>query len=113
MEEYDTVRTIYMSAQPETPDIPRLGRSTGHWEGPTLVVATTDISWTHFDRDGIPLHPGAETLERFTLSSDGSRLDYQITVTDPGSFTEPVTLDKHWLWYPEVVVEPFECVADD
>ena len=48
-------------------------------------------------------------IERFTLSEDGSRLDYSLTVTDPANFTEPVTLTKFWVWYPEMTVEPFQC----
>ena len=51
----------------------------------------------------------AVMLERFTLSEDGSRLDYSLTVTDAANFTEPVTVSKFWVWYPEMTVEPFEC----
>ncbi len=32
-----------------------------------------------------------------------------MTVTDPVMFTEPVLLDKSWLWLPAVTVEPFDC----
>lgn len=114
MEEYDTMRTIYMSAdaRPRDPAVPRLGVSTGRWEGQTLVVETFDASWSHFNMDGVPLSPSAEMVERFTVSEDGSRLDYQLAVTDPVNFTEPVTLEKYWAWYPEVVVEPYECIVD-
>ena len=43
-------------------------------------------------------------LERFTLAADGSRLDYTLAVTDPVNFTEPVILEKHWLYHPEITV---------
>ena len=115
MEEYNTIRTIHLT--PDTggadPEIPRLGYSTGRWDGQTLVVETTEIDWDHFDRDGIPLGPDAEIVERFTLHEDGSRLDYEMALTDPYAFTEPVVFDKFWLWFPEVVVEHYDCIPDE
>jgi len=32
-----------------------------------------------------------------------------MNVTDPENFTEPVTLEKYWVWYPEVTIEPYDC----
>ena len=68
--------------------------SVGRWDGGTLVVDTTDIDYPHFDGRGIPLARGARVEERFTMNADGSRLDYTMKVTDPATFTEPVTLDE-------------------
>ncbi len=36
-----------------------------------------------------------------------------MTLTDPYAFTEPVVLDKFWLWFPEVVVEYYDCIPDE
>jgi hypothetical protein len=33
----------------------------------------------------------------------------RIVTTDPATFTEPVPLEKYWLWHPEVTVEPYRC----
>jgi Family of unknown function (DUF6152) len=114
LEEYDSVRHIAMSSAPGTAkrNAPRLGRSTGHWEGAVLVVETSDIDYPHFDGRGIPLAPGARVEERFTLNADGSRLDYTLTVTDPGTFTAPVTLEKQWEWRPGEHVRPYGCRPD-
>ena len=114
LEEYDSVRHIAMSSAPGTAkrNAPRLGRSTGHWDGAVLVVETTDIDYPHFDGRGIPLAPGARVEERFTLNADGSRLDYTLTVTDPGTFTAPVTLEKQWEWRPGEHVRPYGCRPD-
>jgi hypothetical protein len=86
-----------------------LGHSVGRWDGRTLVVTTTNASWRHFNTVGIPLGAGAVMLERFTPSADGSRLDYELTVTEPSTFTKPVTLKKHWIWLPEITLSPYEC----
>jgi hypothetical protein len=86
-----------------------LGTSTGRWEGGALVVTTTDIGYTWFNGTGIPLGPQAAIEERFTLNADGSRLDYSMTVTDPATFTAPVTLSKAWEWRPGEQVRPYDC----
>ena len=88
------------------------GYSRGTWEGGTLVVRTNRLGWPYFDQSGIPQSPRAELLERFTPSADGTRLDYVLTVTDPATFTEPVTLQKYWTWRPDAQVRPFECNAE-
>ena len=113
LEEYDAVRRIVMrpesAAGPATPD--RFGHSTGHWQDPrTLVVETTDIDYPWFDKTGIRQSRGVRTSERFLLSADGSRLDYELTVTDPATFTEPVVLRKSWAWHPGEKIQPYDCV---
>lgn len=115
IELYDVVRTIHMEdgesvadALPPTPQ----GYSRGNWEGGTLVVRTNRLGWPYFDQSGIPQSPEAELLERFTPSEDGTRLEYSLTVTDPATFTEPVTLRKYWTWRPDARVRPFECNAE-
>ena len=115
LEEYNTVRTIHMAPDAGTmvPELSRLGFSSGRWDGQTLIVETSAIDWDHFDRDGVPLGPNAAIIERFTLVESGARLNYEMTVTDPDTFTEPVVLEKFWLWYPEVAVERFDCISDD
>ena len=115
IELYDVVRTIHMAddetaadASPVTPQ----GYSRGSWENGTLVVRTNRLGWPYFDQSGIPQSPDAELLERFTPSEDGTRLEYSLTVNDPATFTEPVTLEKYWTWRPEAEVRPFECNAE-
>ena len=51
----------------------------------------------------------AVMVERFTLRPDSSRLDYAITITDPANFTEPVTLEKYWLYFEGASVGSYEC----
>jgi hypothetical protein len=108
MEEYDTVRRFVMTNAPAGAR-GLLGTSRGRWDGATLVVVTTNIDYGWFNATGIPLGPNAMTEERFMLNADGSRLDYTMVVTDPATFTAPVTLRKSWEWRPGEQVRPYEC----
>jgi hypothetical protein len=112
IEEYDTVRTIFMSPDATAEGQPHdlLGYSVGHWENDhTLVVTTTNMGWGHFDGQGIPTSLTAEVVERFTLSPQGDRLDYTLTFTDAETFIEPMVLSKHWLWFADAEVAKFNC----
>ena len=110
IEEYDLVRTIHMNRTTnENASHSLLGYSVGHWEGEDLVVSTRSVDWPYFDATGIPQSREAAYIERFALSNDGNELNYTITVTDPINFTEPVTLNKQWVWKPGETVEPYEC----
>ena len=115
MEEYDIVRTIHMNAeQPDgEPSASPLGYSVGRWEEETLVVQTTRINWPYFDDSGIPQSESVEILERFTLSEGDRRLEYEITVTDPEAFTEPVIGISAWAWVAGQEVQPYNCELDE
>lgn len=114
MEEFDAMRVIHMSDDADGQDAPpsRMGYSAGHWEGDTLVVRTGRIDWPYFDQNGLPQSEAVETVERFTVNEEGSRLDYELVVSDPWLFTEPVTLGKSWRWIPGDAVLPFNCAEN-
>ncbi len=111
IEEYDLVRRIHMDPDAVTDDVSAtlLGYSTGSWDGDDLIVETHSADWYHFNAGGIPQSSQARFQERFSLSGDGANLDYTITVTDPETFTAPVTMNKQWVWRPGETVKPYEC----
>ena len=115
IEVFDVVRTVHMNPDVDTsfqPPSP-LGYSEGHWEGNTLIVRTTRVNWPYFDSIGIvPQSETVETTERFTLSDDETQLTYDLEVSDPGTFTEPVSARWEFNWRPDMVVEPYECTLD-
>ena len=113
IEEYDLERPIDMRRTAPASDTAAspLGYSVGHWEGRALVVTTTKINWPYFSQLGIPQSPSVSIVERFTPTDDGSRLDYEMTVTDAVNFTRPVVLSQHWLWLPNVRLLPYECAV--
>ena len=114
LEEYDLVRTIHMDADPEgEPVRTPLGFSTGQWDGRTLVVTTSRISWQHFNTVGIPLSEDALVVEEFAPTQGAGRLDYTMTVTNPGYFTEPVVLTKYFHWVPDVEVGRYDCAVTE
>ncbi len=115
IEEYDLIRTIHMGsdADGDTQSASSLGYSVGRWEGDDLIVTTTNVNWGYFDSVGIPLSDAAVMVERFMPTEDGARLNYQMTVTNPSTFTHPVKLEKYWIWRSDIKVGRYECVVDD
>ena len=111
LEEYDTVRRIALApaAAAQARNEPRVGTSTGRFDGTTLVVETRGADYKFFNATGIPVDAAARYDERFTLSADGSGLEYALTVTDPATFTAPITLRKTWEWRPGEQVRPYDC----
>ena len=112
MEEYDTVRTIVMTPDAKFDALPKtlLGRSKGTWEGETLVVNTDRIAWAYLDHSGIPQGASSSIVERFTPTSDGTRLSYTMTITDPATFSAPVELKRSWVWRKGETVKPYNCI---
>jgi hypothetical protein len=94
-----------------------LGWSTGRWDGETLVVTTTDIDWPYFQLyglEGVPQSTETTLVERFTPSADGNTLMYDITATDPRTFTRTVTAEGYrtFRWQPGFEFLPQNCVLD-
>ena len=115
-EEFDVVRTIYLDDATNPADVApsHLGRSAGHWEENTLVVNTNRINWPYFNRVGVPQSEAVEVVERFTATAgDQPRLNYQMTVTDPATLTEPFVWNSYYAERPGEVVERYECTLDE
>jgi hypothetical protein len=112
LEEFDIVRRIHMGFQGERAAEPYspAGFSTGVWDGDTLVVTTTNLNSPNFKWE-VPASEQASIVERFTPSAEGDRLDYEIVVTDPVIFTEPVRITKYWISIPGQVLDAYNCGA--
>jgi hypothetical protein len=66
------------------------GDSRGRWEGETLVVETANFNGKGgFQGSGA----GLRLVERFTRV-DANAIDYELTTSDPSSFTQPWTLQN-------------------
>ena len=116
IEEWDAVRTIHMSADPSADpagqaEASPLGYSVGRWEGNTLVVETANIDYPLLDDSGTPMSPAVRVVERYALSEDDTRLDLELTATDPPNLAAPAVWTAGWDWGPGVQVRPFECTV--
>jgi len=90
-------RQIFLDGRkhPQDPNPTWYGHSIGRWEGDTLVVDSVgfnDRFW--FDFAGHPHTEQLHIIERYRRP-DVDRLDYEITVEDPGAYTKPFTLYGH------------------
>jgi len=88
-------REIFMDGRehPANLDPGFLGHSIGHWEGDTLVVDTVGFLGDEYfwiSRDGYPHTEQLHTIERFSRP-DFDTLRYEITIDDPGAYTQPWT----------------------
>jgi hypothetical protein len=110
-EEYDTERTIHMpgSPQADSPARSPAGHSVGRWDGRTLVVETRQVENRYLTETGVPQGPDASFVERFTPTTDGSRLDYSVTITDSTALLAPLELRRHWVSRPGEKVLPYNC----
>ena len=107
LEEFDIERVIHLDGG--TPEPSPWGYSVGRWEGGDLVVETSMVTLPDFGQ-GVPLTTDVEFTERFSMSEDERELGYEITVIDPSTFTEPVTLTSSWVWRPGEIVKPYNCI---
>jgi len=84
------VRVIPLDGRPHLPSTVQnwLGDSSGHWEGDTLVIDTTNYKPQSFmSSSSEQLH----VTERLTRTGPES-LKYEITINDPGTWTKPWSL---------------------
>ena len=89
----------------------RSGYSSGHWEGETLVVETDNLvdqleqRYPHSDQTRI--------VERYSLvgqDAQGRRLlQVELTMTDPGFYTEPFKATRRWAQVPNGRLLPYDC----
>ena len=87
MEMMHDTRLIPIGGQTLHPSAPRnaLGNSRGHWEGDTLVVETTNLA-----RGVSGSSLDVRLTERFTRVGPDT-LQYEYTLDDPSTWTQPWT----------------------
>jgi len=117
---FEIDRTIHMDGRPPPADQPYtpLGYSAGRWDGAALVVTTTHIDWPYFQLyglEGVPQSRAMRIVERFTPSADGTTVTYDISATDPATFTETVTYEGYvtFRWQPSLEFLPYDCIEEE
>jgi len=107
-------RTVYMDGRghPDGGEKTPAGHSIGWYEGSTLVVETVDVAPALID-DQLAIHSSdqARSIERYTVSADGRRLDAKFTLHDPVMLREPLTIERPRVLTPDVTLERPPCEA--
>jgi hypothetical protein len=84
-----------------------MGDSRAHWEGDTLVIESSNFT----DRTNVG---GARHSDQLTLIErltrvDPEMIDYEITVTDPATFTRPWTMRMTVTSQPDYQIYEYGC----
>jgi hypothetical protein len=88
-----------------------MGDARGHWEGQTLVVETTNFTnKTSVGRNGYGPHnsEALRLVERFHRVSP-EQIDYEVTVSDPGTWMRPFTMAFPLTTQVGYKLFPYEC----
>ncbi|HJR71122.1 MAG TPA: hypothetical protein VKA43_13855 [Gammaproteobacteria bacterium] len=106
-------RVVHMDGRPlpKNPQPSWYGTSVGHYEGDTLVIETVGFNerfWV--SREGVPHTSQLRTIERISRP-DFLRLRYEITIDDPGAYTEPWT--GGWFIPWDAGNEPFDYLCQE
>ena len=107
-------RIIPVDGRPHLPENVEtwLGNPVGHWEGDTLVIETTNFhSSEDIGRTAVVYgNADPETfriVERFTRTGPDT-LDYEVTMSDPNTWTQPFTIRVPWNETDEQIYE-YQC----
>lgn len=117
---FEIDRLIHMDGRAPRADEPYtpLGYSVGRWDGDALAITTTHIDWPYFQLyglEGVPQTRAMRIDERFTPSDNFATVTYDISATDPGTFTETVTYESYvtFRWDPDLEFLPYDCVEEE
>jgi len=87
-----------------------LGQSVGHWEGDTLVIATTQLNAATFlDDSGMPHSESLHVIERYTVLDDGT-MEVHLWIEDPETFSESWETVARFERLPGVKIKEDTCV---
>lgn len=107
-------RIIYTDGSPHPAPLDFwMGDSRGKWDGDTLVVDTThhnDRTW--FDMAGNFHSEALKVTERFTPTTDGWRMSYEVTIEDPQVFSRPwkMSMPIYKRAEPNLQIIDYDCV---
>jgi hypothetical protein len=107
------VRTIYMDGREHPRDLEPSygGHSVGRWEGDVLVIDTVGFNergW--IDAYGTPTTKQLHLTERIKRLSF-NQLSYELTIDDPGAYTQPWSTGMLMNWRPNR--ETFQVLCQD
>jgi hypothetical protein len=108
----DSERTVWLDgrAHPAATQTFPHGHSTGHFEGTTLVVDSTNFAANPIGLStSLPSGTGKHLTERFAISEDGKGMVYSGKIEDPQYLLAPVEWSGTWLYRPEMKTSNEKC----
>jgi hypothetical protein len=112
IEQWDGRRSIHMDGDlnPQAQPPSLMGYSVGRWEGRTLVVETSHISWPYVDEFGTPKSDEFTMTERFIFSEDSRQMTWEATSNDPTTYEGSAFLGRAgYEWVPGEEIKPYDC----
>lgn len=109
---FDNERVVYTDGRghPEDGERTVQGHSIGHWEDETLVVDTRLFADNRAPySDGVPSGALKHTIERFSLTEDGKRLEIEVFLEDPEFFAESFSGTLQWDYTPKLQMYRYNC----
>ena len=104
-ERFSEVRTVYMDGRDHPDPSVRFnsGHSIGHWDGDTLVVDTANFADHRSPYQiGVPSGGQRHVVERYRLTEDGTRIEYDFVLEDPEYLTGPATHSRLLIHSPHL-----------
>jgi hypothetical protein len=105
-------RIVPVDGRPHAPANLRtyMGDSRGHWEGGTLVIETTNFIGGRVAAGpgGPPYSEDLRLVERFTRTDEKS-IQYEVTITDPKTYTAPWTVSFPITYEPGYRIFEYAC----
>lgn len=111
-EAYDLTRVVHLAAPAATPAPTALGSSLGRLSADELVIETSGIDYHTYGDLGPAQSNQSRVVERFKLSADGLKVDYEITVTDPVMLAEPWAWGGSFIYREGAELRAWNCGAD-
>ena len=119
-------RRIFLDGRkhPEELEPTWMGHSIGTWDGDVLVVDTIGTNGRTRAMNGVGSNAGVSSedtkprlpvsdqlhlVERLRLVADGEILEDEMTITDPKSYTAPLTVKHYWQRRPDIDVLEYFC----
>ena len=93
------VRRVFLTDQHSEHVTPSwFGESIGHYENGTLIVDTVGLATknSYIDNFRTAHTEKLHVVERFTIDPDGKNMTAIVTVEDPDTFNEPLTMQQRW-----------------
>ena len=111
-EEWSLLRTVYMDGRehPEHRTPTLLGHSVGRIENGELIVETRRLTPDRISDFTEAGHSSELVgIERYTVHDDPRRLELSLTLSDPVTLSRPYSIEKVWLFTPEVELVEDRC----